>query len=190
VASLFSHAAAAAALGQAAPPERRKDWRFWYAAVLCSCIPDADVAGFRFGVHYEDLWGHRGMTHSLLFAAGLGVLAAARFRPDWKKEGWKLAALLAAITASHGFLDAFTNGGLGVAFFSPFDRTRYFFPWTPIEVSPIGASRFFSARGLAVILSELRWVWLPSLVAGFLLRWLPDAVRRRKDACARDRRPD
>ena len=75
-----------------------------------------------------------------------------------------------AITASHGFLDAFTNGGLGVAFFSPFDPTRYFFPWTPIEVSPIGAVRFFSQRGLLVIISELRWVWLPSLALGLILR--------------------
>lgn len=170
MASLFSHAAAAAAIGQAAPGPYRSDWRFWYAAALCSCLPDADVAGFRFGIRYEDVWGHRGMTHSLLFAAVLGTVAAARFRPDWRKDGWKLAAVLVAITASHGLLDAFTNGGLGVAFFSPFDTTRYFFPWTPIEVSPIGAARFFSRRGLVVIVSELKWVWLPSLLLGLLLR--------------------
>ena len=66
-------------------------------------------------------------------------------------------------TASHGFLDAMTDGGLGVAFFSPFDNTRYFFTWTPIRVSPIGISRFFSARGLAVVKSELLWVWVPAL---------------------------
>ena len=30
----------------------------------------------------------------------------------------------------------------------------------PIAVSPIGA-RFFSARGVAVLWSELKWVWLP-----------------------------
>ncbi len=178
MASLFSHAAAAGALGQAAPEPYRKNWRFWYMAVLCACLPDADVAGFAFGIKYGDLWGHRGMTHSLLFAAGLGVLASARLKPEWRKDGWKLAGLFAAITASHGFLDAFTNGGLGVAFFSPFDRSRYFFPWTPIEVSPIGASRFFSARGIAVLVSELKWVWLPSLALGLALR-LPGAVRRR-----------
>jgi hypothetical protein len=34
-------------------------------------------------------------------------------------------------TASHGVLDATTNGGLGVAFFSPFDNRRYFLPWRP-----------------------------------------------------------
>ena len=66
-------------------------------------------------------------------------------------------------TASHGLLDAFTDGGLGIAFFSPFDATRYFFPVTPIAVSPIGAG-FISDRGLKVIWSELEWVWLPSIV--------------------------
>jgi len=65
-------------------------------------------------------------------------------------------------TASHGFLDAMTNGGLGVAFFSPFDNTRYFLPWRPIVVSPISVNRFFSERGLAVLQSELLWIWIPA----------------------------
>jgi len=39
-----------------------------------------------------------------------------------------------------------TKGGLGVAFFSPFDNSRYFLPWRPIRVSPIAIHRFFSAR--------------------------------------------
>src|SRR5579871_6738063 len=128
-------------------------------AALVACLPDVDVIGFHFGVHYGDLWGHRGMTHSLLFAAVVGVLAAARFRPDWRRDGWKLALVLVLIAASHGFLDAFTDGGLGVAFFSPFDRTRRFFPWRPIAVSPIGAKNFFTQRGLDVLWSEVRWVW-------------------------------
>jgi inner membrane protein len=72
------------------------------------------------------------------------------------------------VTASHGALDALTNGGLGVAFFAPFDATRYFFPWRPVEVSPIGVAAFFSQRGLEVFVSELLWLWLPAaaLVGG------------------------
>lgn len=54
-----------------------------------------------------------------------------------------------------------TTGGLGVAFFWPYTETRYFLPWRPIEVSPFSPRIFFSERGLAVILSELRWVWAP-----------------------------
>ena len=81
----------------------------------------------------------------------------------------KLAVLLFVITASHGVLDAITDGGLGVAFFSPFNPQRYFLPWTPIHVSPIGASGFFSARGLDVIESEIVWIWGPTLIVGVLI---------------------
>jgi inner membrane protein len=67
-------------------------------------------------------------------------------------------------TASHGLLDAFTDGGLGVAFFAPFDESRYFFPWRPIEVSPIGLRSFLSGRAFAVLRSELLWVIAPTLL--------------------------
>jgi inner membrane protein len=68
-----------------------------------------------------------------------------------------------------------TGRGYGVAFFSPFDTTRYSFPWAPIQISPIGLRSFFSPRGEEVILSEVRWVWVPSLLlwAGVRgIRWL------------------
>ena len=39
----------------------------------CSIIPDLDVIGFKFGIRYGDMLGHRGLTHSIFFAA---VLAA------------------------------------------------------------------------------------------------------------------
>ena len=89
--------------------------------------------------------------------------------------------LLFVITASHGVLDAMTNGGLGVAFFSPFNTRRYFFPWTPIEVSPIGAGGFFSARGWDVIWSEIMWIWGPALVLGAII-WALQPVLHRKTA--------
>ena len=78
------------------------------------------------------------------------------------------------LAASHGILDAFTNGGLGIALLSPFDPTRYFFAWTPIEVSPIGVKAFFSKWGLAVMKSELQWIWLPS----FMMVVLSAVIRR------------
>jgi inner membrane protein len=78
------------------------------------------------------------------------------------------------VTASHGVLDALTNGGLGVAFFAPFSNTRYFFPWTPIQVSPIGLRFFSSSSAWAVILSEIEWVWIPSALV-IAVAWM---VRR------------
>lgn len=132
-------------------------------------LPDADVIGFKFGVEYADSWGHRGATHSLVFAAILASLAAVLLRP----VQWRLAWLfLFASAASHGLLDTLTNGGLGAALFWPFTDARYFAPVQPIRVSPIGAG-FFSERGVATILSELRWVILPSLllaIGGFMFR--------------------
>jgi inner membrane protein len=67
-------------------------------------------------------------------------------------------------------LDAMTNGGLGVAFFSPFDTTRYFFPVRPVIVSPIGVSEFFNAQGARILASEALWIWLPSGVAFLVFR--------------------
>lgn len=188
MASLLTHAAVAVSLGQAAPRELRTSRKFWWMAVLCSMAPDADVIGFGLGIRYGDLWGHRGMTHSLLFAAVVaGFLGILNQKPKHTTESLRrgeesgtggqglgqsavLAILFFVITASHGVLDAMTNGGLGVAFFSPFDARRYFFPWTPIEVSPIGAGRFFSERGLEVLWSEIVWIWGPALALGILLR--------------------
>lgn len=163
--TVFTHAAAAVALGKVCA-RGDEPARFWLLAALCAVLPDADVVGFAFGVRYGDALGHRGLSHSLAAAVALGVAVALLFFRDagvWSRPTLSLAAYFAAATASHGLLDALTDGGLGVAFFAPFDNGRYFFPVRPIEVSPIGAG-FFSRRGLAVLASEFVWVWLPSLL--------------------------
>src|SRR5437870_13917684 len=54
--------------------------RIWIAGILCAMAPDIDVIGFRFGIHYGDFWGHRGFTHSLVFAALLAGFVASAFR--------------------------------------------------------------------------------------------------------------
>ena len=194
MASVFSHAVAALGIGagfyRPAIPKR-----VWVIGAVCSVVPDIDVIGFRFGVRYADFWGHRGFTHSLLFAALLAGAAAiatpnSSFRTDVRNPSVSGVVPQPAISrlslwiyfflaaASHGFLDAMTDGGLGVAFFSPFDNRRYFLPWTPIRVSPIGVTRFFTQRGLAILQTELLWIWFPSalLVA---VAWL---LRRRGSA--------
>ncbi len=172
MASIPTHFVVGAALRQAAGPELRKDWRFWIAALVCSALPDIDVIGFSFGVRYGDLWGHRGMTHSILFAAAIGIAVGIWFGGNGAMRiGQSVLCFL--ITISHGLLDAMTNGGLGIAFFSPFDPTRYFLPWRPILVSPIGTG-FFSERGVAVLRSEFIWVWPAAIVLGLALY----AVRR------------
>lgn len=163
MASAFTHAFAAVALTKTLSDERR-DWRFWTLIAGSAVLPDADVIGFAFGINYEDTLGHRGLAHSLMFATLWSLLItmwAYRKVPRFTRPWWTLLGLFFAATASHGVLDALTNGGLGIGFFSPFDTTRYFFPWRPVYVSPIGVAEFFSRYGAAVMLSEILFVWLP-----------------------------
>lgn len=181
MASAFSHAVVALGIGTCFyRPEIPK--RIWLAGVVCSVIPDLDVIGFRFGVRYGDFWGHRGFTHSLVFAALLAaVVTVVMFRRGLSGiGGLGLLGYLFLATASHGLLDAMTNGGLGVAFFSPFDNTRYFLPWRPIRVSPIAVTRFFTLKGLAIVQNEAVWIWLPAIIFASLVL----SLRRRggKDA--------
>ena len=177
MASAFSHLLVALAIGQA-QPWRRWPGRFWGLSVLCTLLPDIDVLGFGLGIPYEHLVGHRGLTHSLAFALIIGLLVARMGFPSvgpgsW--EWWSLTTHFSLVTASHGVLDALTDGGLGIAFFAPFDNTRYFFPWTPIKVSPIGIAGFFTDYGMKVLLSELVWVGIPigiGLGGLAIFRWL------------------
>ena len=160
--TIFTHAVAALALGKTCAGARRMPARFWLLSALCAVLPDADVVGFSFGLRGSVL-GHRGLSHSLLFALAVALLVvrlafrkARPFKPAW------LVLYFFAVTASHGLLDALTDGGPGVAFFAPFDATRYFFPWRPIEVSPLSLDRFFGPRGAEVMKSEVVWVWIPA----------------------------
>jgi inner membrane protein len=163
MASAFTHAFFGAAMG-AAYATRRAPARFWALAAACAVLPDADVLAFSFGIPYDSMFGHRGLTHSLAFALLVGVSVAFLFFRDAPNRR-ALAAFFSLATASHAALDALTNGGLGVAFFAPFTGERFFFPYRPVEVSPIGLEEFFGECGLQVIESELLRVWLPTAFA-------------------------
>ena len=198
--SIITHAAVPLALWCAADRGRIPP-RLLGAGVIAAMLPDADVLAFALHIPYADAFGHRGASHSLLFALVLAVLAAvlAFFgsrRPgsaplsSGSRQPWlamlcqprlapttakptlastvQAAAFVFVCAASHPLLDALTSGGLGVALAWPWSEHRFFAPWRPIRVSPF-APQFFSARGLATLLSELRWVWLP--LAGAVIAW-------------------
>ena len=166
--TIFTHAvvplalAAAAGRGVISP-------RLALAGAVFAVLPDADVIGFKFGIDYADEWGHRGATHSLVFAG----LCAGALALVWKEARSLVGfAFLALSMMSHGLLDTLTDGGLGAALWWPFDNARIFASDTPVRVSPIGAG-FFSSRGIETLMSELRWIWLPCLAlagAGWLAR--------------------
>jgi len=144
----------------------RGGWQRVRLAVLLSVfslLPDADAIGFRLGIPYGAPWGHRGATHSLVFALLVAVLATP-LNTLFRLTKTRLFFLVFVCVASHGLLDALTDGGRGIALLWPFMNARYFAPWRPIPVAPIGL-RFLSARGLYVALAELA-LFLPLFIYG------------------------
>ena len=167
MASLFGHIAASTALGCAFFPKQVRPATLLLAG-FCAFAPDLDVLGFRFGIPYSSEWGHRGWTHSIFFATLFGGLAAWIFtRFDNQGGSTRQAGLLAVwcalSTIFHPLLDMLTNGGRGCALWWPFSKERIFFPFRPIQVSPMSVSGFISEWGLTVLASETVWIGLPAL---------------------------
>ncbi len=145
------------------------------AGVIFSMLPDADVITFRFGIPYAHVLGHRGASHSIMFAVLLASAAAAF--PAFSGMRLRIFGFLFISTLSHGVLDAMTTGGLGVGFLIPFSPDRYFLPLRPIRVSPLSVGGFFTQRGMQILASELVTVWLPC-VALAIIGW---SIRRWSD---------
>ena len=145
--------------------------------------PDADVLGVALGFDYHGHFGHRGYTHSLLFAATLAVVGFFVAR-KWGTRPWLTALLTFLAVGSHGFLDAMTYRTRGVPFFWPFTDERFTFPWRHIPPAPVG-SNYLSRRGLEVAAVELVY-FMPLVIVALapplrtLGRWLaPLAFWRR-----------
>ena len=143
--SVLTHPAVPLALG-VAYGQRYVSRRLLLAGVCASVLPDVDALGLDLGIPYGHVLGHRGFSHSILFALLLAVAAALLYRTLRASRSAAFAVVLISC-ASHGLLDALTNGGLGVAFLSPFSNYRYFLPWCPIAVSPLDIDHFFSDVG-------------------------------------------
>ncbi|MBW8016697.1 MAG: metal-dependent hydrolase [Planctomycetes bacterium] len=145
-------------------PKQTASWRIYLGSIICSVLADADVIAFSLGIPYGHVLGHRGLSHSIFFALILSFVVVfclfsklKLFSGTW----WAFVCFFFIVGASHGILDALTNGGLGIAFFAPFDNTRYFFPWTPLPVSSIGLSVMAIRWKLRVLLYEIIHIWLP-----------------------------
>jgi inner membrane protein len=178
MATVFTHPVVALAL--VSPLRELPHWKLMlFAGGLLTIFPDIDVISFRLGIPYENVWGHRGMTHSIFFAALASLATVFLFTRQWDKQFVVLWAYFFACMASHGVLDAMTNGGLGVAFFAPFSDARYFMPIQPIEVSTLDLRRFMSSHGMNVLKSELIWIWTPVAVIYILLKLFKFTIRSR-----------
>jgi len=90
----------------------------------------------------------------------------------FSREWWRLLLVFFAVAVVHDVLDAMTDGGLGVAFFAPFENSRYFLPWRPIPVAPIGGlDVLFTRRGMGVLISEIGMVWMPGALLTAVVLW-------------------
>ena len=145
-------------------PEDRRPPLAWTMVALSalSLSPDLDAIGMAMGVPYGAPWGHRGATHALAMAAALGVVAAL-FARLTRLPVWRTGLAVGLVVASHGLLDSLTDGGRGVALLWPWSDDRFFAPWRPIPVAPIGLG-LLTPRGMQVMASEVLcfaplWVW-------------------------------
>jgi len=149
--------------------------KFWVLSIISAILPDIDVIMVSFGIPYQHILGHRGVSHSVLFASVIAlliVIAGFREIKHFSKLWWSFVAYFFCIGLSHGVLDAMTSGGLGVGFFMPFDLTRYFFPVRPIRATPFSIIRFFGTEGQRILVSELFWIWIPAIILLFLIQFI------------------
>jgi len=103
-------------------------------AALSAVLPDIDLLAYVFNVNESEFFGHRGFTHSVVFA--FLAAAAIAFFYARKKSGWLKAFLVfLAASLSHSFFDALSDTAVGVAFFLPFFEVRLLFSWRPIAGS-------------------------------------------------------
>ena len=150
----IGHVAVGLALGRASgsgqPLKRLLGGMALFSAL--AMLPDADVVAFKLGIPYGAEWGHRGASHSLVFAAAV-ALAVAGVTRVLRGPAARMGLLALIAVGSHGLLDALTDGGLGAALLWPFSQARLFAPVRPLPVAPIGAG-MLSARGLYVVMVE------------------------------------
>lgn len=135
------------------------------AGVAVSVLPDLDILTWYMGIPLSHEYGHRGFSHSILFAVLAALIGARMLKAH--KIPWPMAVgFLFISTISHGILDAFTNGGHGIAFYWPWSETRYFAPYRVIQIAPIHLERILPNRILVVLVSEIMWLWFPLLFLG------------------------
>ncbi len=196
--SALGHIAAASSLAYTLGG-RRNGILYWCAVFLLAILPDFDVLAFKLGIPYAHPLGHRGLFHSIFFSilmAGLFSSFIRGLRPRDTNYA-RLFFTLSFVALIHPLLDAMTTGGLGVGLLMPFDQSRYFLPWRPIKVSPIGVREFLGLWGYRVLKNELAWIVVPSILlagAAFIVKrsfnfFRDETIARAEASLANNRAP-
>jgi inner membrane protein len=130
-------------------------------------LPDADVLPIALGAPDSGLFGHRGLTHTLVFALAVAIAAALLARKVGMRPLYFGFFVFLAV-GSHGPLDALTHHSRGVPILWPFYSEPIASPWRPIPVAPTGLE-FVTERGLCVALVEVIY-FLPLLLLSLVPR--------------------
>lgn len=162
----IGHIAVGMAAGRTAEPGGRLSWRWMLWFVALSCAADLDFAFVALGAPYNSLWGHRGVSHSLVAALLAGVATA------WVARRWRRGAVGAGVAgflvyASHIVFDCLNVGSLGVPWFWPLTSVYYTLPWHPIPAVE-SARDFLTPAGIPVLAAEALLFapfWLYGLLA-------------------------
>ena len=143
--------------------------RLAVAGMACAILPDADLISRWFDIpHTADL-GHRGATHTILFALLMGALGAGGAASFRTSRAWAAGFLFLA-TLSHPLADMLTDGGKGIMLFWPLSDKRFRWLVHPVDVSPIGVRSLINGTLDDILLSELVWLVLPALLLAVLYR--------------------
>ena len=108
------------------------------ACVALAWLPDADVFWVWLGAPDRGVLGHRGFTHTPLFALGVGLLVAGYWWRSRRAKPVSVGLLAVALVCSHSVLDALAQDGRGMLFLWPFSMERFHLPWRPIPDAPVG----------------------------------------------------
>lgn len=142
---------------------------------LLGLLPDLDLLGGVFGVSPDGPLGHRGLTHSLVFAAAVALLIALIAWGRKARPG-PIALWTFLAVGSHGIVDMLSSQGHGPMLFWPFTTETWLFAWRPVP-GVATASEYFSLHAIPTFLTEAV-IFSPFLVYALWVAFRKSQTRR------------
>ncbi|HEV8123080.1 MAG TPA: metal-dependent hydrolase [Gemmatimonadales bacterium] len=136
--------------------------------------PDLDLLTNSLGAIPNTPFSHRGITHSIIFALFVALVAGALVRGTTRRQLltglWVFAAL-----GSHGLLDTMSRLGNGPMLFWPLTHAQYEFPWRPIP-GVLTAEYYLTREAIPTLVVETM-LFFP-FIAYALTFFLPRPIAR------------